>query len=460
LLWIKGDAGKGKTMLICGIIDELKKPTINTGLVSFFFCQGTDLRINNATAVLRGLIYLLADGQPSLIPHIWKKYDHAGGELFKDMNAWTALSDIFSNILQDPSLPNTVLVVDALDECITDLPLLLDLIIETPLSSRVKWILSSRHRTDIERGLRLDGSRTRLSLELKENAEQVSHVVDAYIDHCISELVVIQDKIALQDQIRDILQQKFNGTFLWVALVVQELKKAEHWEMLDVINEVPSRLEELYCQMIGQIQLLGWRKPELCRGVLSIVTAAYRPLHLAELSALSSLPPDISSDITTIVNICGSFLTIRDNIVYTIHQSAQEFLSADTSIFPSGKEAVHHAIFSRSLQIMSRTLRRDVYSLKAPGFPIDEVKTPNPDPLAAVRYSSVYWVDHFCQVEDQSSKRETALSDNGAVFSFFKKHFLTWLESLSLLFKVPDAIASIRKLLHIIDVCLYICIIF
>jgi hypothetical protein len=188
LLWIKGDPGKGKTMLLCGIINELRKSNADAGLLSFFFCQGTDSRINNATAILRGLIYLLADGQPSLISHIWKKYDHAGGELFKDVNAWAALSDIFSDILQDPSLQSTFLVVVALDECVTDLQLLLALIVQTSSSSRVKWVLSSRNRTDIERGLQLDESRTRLSLELKENAEQVSRAVNAYIDRCICEL--------------------------------------------------------------------------------------------------------------------------------------------------------------------------------------------------------------------------------------------------------------------------------
>ena len=52
LLWIKGDPGKGKTMLLCGIINELKKLTAKTDLLSYFFCQATDLRINNATAVL------------------------------------------------------------------------------------------------------------------------------------------------------------------------------------------------------------------------------------------------------------------------------------------------------------------------------------------------------------------------------------------------------------------------
>jgi hypothetical protein len=86
LLWIKADPGKGKTMLLCGIVDELKKST-PPSLLSFFFCQGTDSRINNATAVLRGLIYLLADQQPSLASHLRKKYDHAGKSLFEDPNS-------------------------------------------------------------------------------------------------------------------------------------------------------------------------------------------------------------------------------------------------------------------------------------------------------------------------------------------------------------------------------------
>ena len=69
LLWIKGDPGKGNTMLLYGIINELKS-TSDRSLVSFFFCQATDTSINNATAVLRGLIYLLMDQQPSLISYV------------------------------------------------------------------------------------------------------------------------------------------------------------------------------------------------------------------------------------------------------------------------------------------------------------------------------------------------------------------------------------------------------
>ena len=75
-------------MLLCGIIDELRETIPETALLSFFYCQATDSRINNAIAVLRGLLYLLIDQQPSLISHIQKKHhDHAGQSLYKDANA-------------------------------------------------------------------------------------------------------------------------------------------------------------------------------------------------------------------------------------------------------------------------------------------------------------------------------------------------------------------------------------
>ncbi len=44
---------------------------------------GPDARINTAAAVLRGLIYQLADQQPSLISHIRRNYDVLGKELFE-----------------------------------------------------------------------------------------------------------------------------------------------------------------------------------------------------------------------------------------------------------------------------------------------------------------------------------------------------------------------------------------
>jgi hypothetical protein len=131
-LWIKGDPGKGKTMLLCGIINELNNSVAQTALLAYFFCQATDLRINSATSVLRGLIYMLASQQPSLVSHIQKKHDRAGKTVFEDANAWVALSEIFTDIVQDPILSTTYLLIDALDECLVDLPKLLRFRVRSP----------------------------------------------------------------------------------------------------------------------------------------------------------------------------------------------------------------------------------------------------------------------------------------------------------------------------------------
>ncbi|EFY87859.1 beta transducin-like protein HET-D2Y [Metarhizium acridum CQMa 102] len=237
-------------MLLCGIIHESQKQAANQ--VVYFFCQGTDSRLNNATAVLRGLLYVLVDQQSALVSHVRKKYDNTGKQPFEDLNAWDALSKIFKNMLRDPSLKSTYFIINALDECKTDLPQLLDLIVQTSSKSCAKWIVASRDQISIERGLRLDESRTRLSLELKENAKQVSHAVAEYIRHCVSELIEIQNDKRLQEQVLDKIQKKANGTFLWVSLVIKELKDENtmSWDFLKVIDEMPTDLNDLYGRML------------------------------------------------------------------------------------------------------------------------------------------------------------------------------------------------------------------
>ncbi|KAK0706877.1 hypothetical protein B0T26DRAFT_875960, partial [Lasiosphaeria miniovina] len=317
LLWIKGNPGKGKTMLISGIIDKLHATTqlADSGadeLLSYFFCQAAIKEINNANSVLRGLIWLLVGQQPSLIRHVRKEYDRlrkddrAGRDFFEGTNSWAALTVIFRNILSDASLVRTYLVVDALDD---------------------------QNEPGIEQKL---GKHPQINLELKENANQS------------------------RDQFRDILHQKANGTFLWVALVVQELAKSQAWEVLDVAKELPSDLYKLYDRMIDQIQGLQ-RNSEFRCLVLATAVATYRPIHLEEIGVLSGLPSKIHKSlehVRQVVRLCGSVLTIQDNHVYFVHQSAKDYLvekaeKADAMLFPSGIADIHRAIFTRSLERIS-----------------------------------------------------------------------------------------------------------
>jgi hypothetical protein len=458
LLWVKGDPGKGKTMLLCGLINELQSSMPKTELLSYFFCQATDSRINSATGVIRGLLYMLVDQQPSLLSYIRRKYDHAGKALFEDANAWVALSEIFTTMMQDKGLKTTYLVVDALDECIVDLPKLLDLIVRTrTLSPCVKWLLSSRNESHIEEKLKSVCDEAKLSLELKQNAEQVIRAVDAYIDYKLSCLESLGEA-DLRKRVRDRLHQKANGTFLWVALVVQELEKPESWDPLAVVEEAPADLHQLYDRMMEQIQRLSARNVDICQSLLCTTAIAYRPLYLAEIGSLCRSVGQatmLGGTVRKIVAMCGSFLTIRDEQVYLVHQSAKDYLSDKmlAAALPSQSE-MHYSLFAQSLELLSSKLKRDMYDLVEPAFLTDEVRTPDPDPLAAARYSCVYWVDHLCESKPKSLGSSVGgLQAADVVEDFLRKKYLYWLEALSLCRGVGKGVVSMTKLWSLVQVC-------
>lgn len=90
-------------------------------------------------------------------------------------------------MLQDPSLRTTYLTIDALDECVTDLPKLLEFVAkQSSASSRVKWIVSSRNLPDIEAQLEQAGHKVKLSLEL--NAKSVAAAVNSFIQQKVDQL--------------------------------------------------------------------------------------------------------------------------------------------------------------------------------------------------------------------------------------------------------------------------------
>ncbi|KAL4736902.1 hypothetical protein BDV11DRAFT_192895 [Aspergillus similis] len=461
LLWIKGDAGKGKTMLMIGIIDKLVQQVRSepSQSIAYFLCQATDPRLNNATSILRSLIYMLIRQQPHLISYLREKYD-INPKLFESGNTFYSLSVIFENMIQNPRHAMTYLLVDALDECETGLPELLKLIARAKSisSTQVKWIVSSRNRDDIEQELEFGSEEAKLSLELNEN--HISDAVVAYINYRVSWSKALQRNGILLEQVKKQLLQKSDGTFLWVALVVQEMQKCQSSAaILELLERTPQGLTPLYDRMLQQIQHLKDLDRGLCILVLAIVTLGYRPLHLHELCCLAGLDRQQYGfgDMENIISMCRSFLTIRAGYVYLIHQSAKDYLSdvnASAAIFPSGVSAIHYRIFRESLQNLSAKLRRNIYNLANPGVSASEIANfrPDPDPLYDMRYSCTYWLDHYLEALSTSAK-EINSREIEAISDFFKEHLLHWLESLSLIGEVRQGILALKRLVHQQQVC-------
>jgi hypothetical protein len=460
LLWIKGDPGKGKTMMMIALTSELSNwlsLSLGSDILSFFFCQSTDARLNSAVSVLRGLVYLLAIQQKSLIEHIRKRYDTSGSQLFEGPNALDALWEIFKDMVSDPRLSRAYILVDALDECDTGLRQLLDLITGGDCKSmpKVKWLVASRNKPEIEERLRPDTLRLKISLEL--NSVHISHAVNSFISFKVQQLAARKGyNTILQQEVESVLREKAGDTFLWVALVCKKLEEIQRWRTQAALKELPPGLEPLYERMMEQIQSgNGPEDANLCTQILRSATVAYRPLRLQELAAIAHLPEGLCEDIpsiTELVELCGSFLTIRDEIIYFVHQSAKDYFTVGKGlkVFPAGVYEEHFNMMCRSLQVMSAELKEDICDLRKPGVLASEVgdKISN-SPLVRIEYACCYWANHLADGlvrPDCSQLHDSDTCDDGMVHVFLQQHFLHWLEAMSLLRKMSEAGQAVRVL--------------
>ncbi|CAG9988819.1 unnamed protein product [Clonostachys byssicola] len=440
LLWVKGDPGKGKTMLLCGIIDDLEKESFAP--VSYFFCEATqDNSLRCATAVLRTLIWRLCTSWPRLVSRVREKYDTEGKEAFEGPGALFALEEIMANILQDLRCSTVTLVIDALDECSQHtMRDLIRLIVDFSRSFEAKWIVSSRNWPMIEEQFKL-AEKVKVSLEL--NKDSVSHAVKLFINDKVAQLAERKDyNITTKAHVLDILRDKANDTFLWVALVCAELSKPQirSWNTIDILNSIPAGLEELYKRMITQV--LSSINSSRCKQLLATACIAARPLSFRE---LPTLIPELKSfkneQIEELIGECGSFLSAQGNHVHFVHQSAQDFLvGPEGRVFQSTIQGHHLQLFRQSMRAM-QTLKRNMYGGSSPGVVIDEISRNENSPFYTIEYCCLHWVDHL-----NLASHERKAQDDDLTCTFFKTKVLYWVEALCFHGYAKEGISAVQKL--------------
>ncbi|KFY14076.1 hypothetical protein V491_06163 [Pseudogymnoascus sp. VKM F-3775] len=457
LLCINGDPGKGKTMLMIALVRELSMNLPgNSPTMTFFFCQSTDIRLNNAIAILRGLIWKLAMNQPRLARIFHQKYN-SDKSLLDGPNAVFALFSTLTLMLNE--CPGTTILIDALDECDSGLGRnqLLDLITkDASSSSKSKWLLSSRNNQDIKQLLKAESQM--LSLEL--NDEHIFQAVNAFILQKTNELAAkkgySQD---LTDSVKKELMAKSNSTFLWVALACKSLLNVTSRKTLSTLQKLPPGLEPLYQRMMEEIsQVNDEEDRKFCLQILRSMCLVFRPLSVEELITTAKLPIEFLNDdsLSELVALCSSFVTIRQRNIYFIHQSAKDYLVASRAqnLFSRGIHEEHGLFIGRSLDVMSKTLHRDMCNLKHPGSQARMAIID--DRLKSISYTCCFWVDHLVKCFDGNPVDnlfyKECLADGGIVQHFLLKHLLHWFEALSLFGECNRGILAILSLESLISV--------
>ncbi|KAK9444186.1 WD40 repeat-like-containing domain protein [Metarhizium brunneum] len=108
LLWVRGEPGVGKTMLLTGTVRALLSATARDEsdrcFLSFYFFDHAKKGSNNAASALRTIIWLILVYQPDLCTHLTRKLDSTRRRHLNDPNDFLALSAIFYDMIEDERL--------------------------------------------------------------------------------------------------------------------------------------------------------------------------------------------------------------------------------------------------------------------------------------------------------------------------------------------------------------------
>ncbi|KAE8359955.1 hypothetical protein BDV27DRAFT_162138 [Aspergillus caelatus] len=336
LMIVSADPGCGKSVLTKHLIDNVLPQSSPLATIGYFFFK--DQVQNTQKQALCALLHQLFTSNPALIKLAMKSFSNNGDNL---VNVLPALWDIFSQVLKDPRVGQTVFVLDALDECneseLTDLT---DKIksIQKDAESRARFFLTSRPYGKIMSEFhQLIDESPRIHIPGENEFENISQEVNIVIKHRVGLLAQRKGLNAtVQSHLEEQLLEMNHRTYLWVHLVFDYLERHSFRKVRDGIDDVfilsdqlPKSVNDAYAKILGKSDDVGMARKAFC-----VVLAASRPLTLTEMNIALHLDLkkdelELESDEdfqVSLRNWCGMLLSVNDKKVFFLHQTAREFL--------------------------------------------------------------------------------------------------------------------------------------
>lgn len=282
--WIKSKPGAGKSTLMKFFFKSAKERLPDDNVISFFFNARGEALEKSLEGLYRSLIYQLLTQIPRLQHHLRT----ARNGTPRPQN-WSleSLKSIFAEAVMHLEQDRLTCLIDALDECpeaeIREMIGFFEELGESAADKRIELrvCFSSRHYPHVSMGkcqdMLLDG--------------QPGHDEDI-TKYVKSKLKVRNGKTG--DDLRQAVQAKAQGVFLWVVLVVSILNKesdhgSNNTRLRRCLDQIPSELHKLFEDILQR----GVRDDENLVPILQWVSFAQRPLACEELYfAVRSDRPD------------------------------------------------------------------------------------------------------------------------------------------------------------------------
>lgn len=458
LLWIKGGAGKGKTMMAIGLIDELSRGQHESAVKTYFFCQNGDNELNTLESILKGLILRLVNQKPELKESLRSRWDSKNERFNEDMTSWRNLWHIYLEMLDRCTASKIYIIVDGLDECQDgSMAEFLKLVVRNGLDhpARIKWLFTSRPLDSAERTLLAGTDQVEVSLEL--NSNYVFEAVKAYIADKVDELSRYHRYVpSLRKAVETELSAKAEGNFLWASLACKRLESVRKDAALITIQDLPPGLYPFYDRILRQIREGEQDDVYKCIRLLKVMMLAYRPLKAEEVTSLTGLANDDGA-VGALVNRCASFLRMQEGTIEFVHQSTRDYLATETnqSILGSYGHFGHYEIVQMCLSQLCERLKVNLLDLPRPDSTIGEWKPLNDEKrssqLFCLDYAATFWVQHLEAIEENMIMA-SGIIDKGLVGVLLHSKLLEWLECLILLGKLQRGTQALKALAKITKV--------
>ena len=347
IYWVSAKPASGKTVLSGYIIKYLRELKKDCGF--YLFDTGSKAKAT-ISAWLRSMAWQMAVKHSEVLTtvlEVYKKDNQLAKADYRTIWRKLFLDGIIKLKLDQPQY----WVIDALDECRSDVELV-PLLLKFSEMFDIRFLITSRSRyetygrtistktTVISEGISADDTRSDILKYLNENIEFLPAV----------------DEDGHQSTINRIVE-KSAGCFLWVKLILDELQHVHtSAEVHQVLEEVPSDMDELYTRILGSMSKAPYGKI-LTKAILTWTVCSARPLTTQEL--YHALQLDIKDSIDriekTIAASCGQLVYIDSrSCVHMVHQTARDFLlqSSMDSEFQIDRKGGHKRLLMTCLKYL------------------------------------------------------------------------------------------------------------
>ena len=450
-------------------------------LASFFFKRGAG-DLARSRKVISSIVFQLAIRSShfgSLVCDALREYPNLGDS--------ASLSQQYDKLLLRPlqrarqSVPHSlsfVVVLDALDECddFDDIRLLLRMLGDTQnmagLGLRV--LVTSRPGISIRLGFHKMKHIAYHELALHDVPRAiVDHDIKKFVTHELAQIKVERKLPQFwpeDDKIR-VITTLADGLFIYAATVCLYVNGPWQVSSLERLDQVchasgakhksTEALDKMYSIVLASSMIGEFSAEEedkfitRLRQVVGSVVLLFDNLSAEELTRL--LFPSTPTGGNTVQHTLDSLHAVLDvpedlsKPIRMLHLSFRDFLvdsarCRDTR-FQINQQQVNHDLFDRCLDLMKRSLRKNICQLSGQGYFVDEVSEAalSQHLPFGLRYACRHWISH-------AEHGRVSLSDDGPMHDFLRKFGPYWLEVMGLIRKTPEATTMMIRLKSLIEV--------